>query len=100
MTWSASRRCRAAASARPARRSRSASSLKPRSILHAMWNAEAPPARIIEVLAPGGSERWFEQTATLQPGDRDGFRACCQRHGIEFFLWPPWLRKLQERYGL
>ncbi len=35
--------------------------------------------------APGGSERWFEETAALQPGDTEGFRASCQRHGIDFF---------------
>lgn len=74
--------------------------LKPRGVLHAMWNSEATPARIIEVLTPGGSERWFEETAALQPGDTEGFRACCQRHGIEFFPDSPWLQKLQERYGL
>ena len=65
-----------------------------------MWNSEATPARIIEVLAPGESERWFEETATLQPGDTEGFRASCQRHGIEFFPDFPWLQKLQERYRL
>ena len=59
-----------------------------------------PPARIIEVLTPGGSERWFEKTAALQPGDTEGFRASCQRHGIEFFPDSPWLQKLQERYRL
>ena len=66
-----------------------------------MWNSEATPARIIEVLAPGrGSERWFEESAALQPGDTEGFRASCQRHGIEFFPGSPWLQKLQERYRL
>jgi hypothetical protein len=34
---------------------------------------------------PGGSERWFEETAALQPGDTEGFLASCQLHGIEFF---------------
>jgi hypothetical protein len=83
------------ASARPG-----AWALKPRGVLHAMWNCEAAPARIIEVLTPGGSERWFEETAKLQSGDDEGFRACCLRHGIEFFPGSPWLRMLQERYRL
>ena len=74
--------------------------LKPRDVLHAMWNTQATPARIIEVLTPAGSERWFEETAELQPGDEEGFRASCQRHGIQFHPDSPWLRKLQERYGL
>jgi quercetin dioxygenase-like cupin family protein len=74
--------------------------LKPRNVLHAMWNSEAAPARIIEVLTPGGSEKWFEETAALQPGDTEGFQASCQRHGIEFFPDSPWLQKLQELYRL
>src|SRR5579875_3497395 len=49
--------------------------LKPRNVLHAMWNPRTTPARIIEVLTPAGSERWFEETAELQPGDEEGFRA-------------------------
>ena len=74
--------------------------LKPRNVLHAMWNAQDTPARIIEVLTPGGSERWFEETAALQPDDTEGFRASCQRHGIEFFPDSPWLHKLRETYRL
>jgi len=74
--------------------------LKPRGILHAMWNCEATPARVIEVLTPGGSERWFEETARLQPGDYEAFHASCQRYGIEFFPDSPWLLKLKERYRL
>ncbi len=74
--------------------------LKPRNVLHAMWNTRTTPARIIEVLTPAGSERWFEETAELQPGDEEGFRASCQRHGIQFHPDSPWLRTLKERYGL
>lgn len=74
--------------------------LKPRGVLHAMWNTEATPAHIIEVLTPGGSERWFEEIAALQPGDEEGFRASCRRHGIQFYPDSPWLRELRERYGL
>ena len=58
------------------------------------------PRRIIEVLIPGGSERWFEETAALQSGDAEGFQASCQRHGIEFFPDSPWLQKLRKRYRL
>jgi uncharacterized cupin superfamily protein len=54
--------------------------LKPRDVVHAMWNAEASPARIIEVLTPGGTERWFEETAQFPDS--------------------PWLLELRRRYGL
>src|ERR1700677_4991449 len=30
--------------------------LKPRNVMHAMWNAGSVPARIVEVLTPGGTE--------------------------------------------
>jgi quercetin dioxygenase-like cupin family protein len=74
--------------------------LKPRGVLHAMWNTQPAPARVIEVLTPGGSERWFEEIAGLRPGDEEGFRASCERHGIEFHPDSPWLSELRERYGL
>jgi quercetin dioxygenase-like cupin family protein len=74
--------------------------LKPRGVLHTMWNAQPAPARIIEVLTPGGSERWFEQIAALPPDDEAGFRAACQQHGIEFFPDSPWLARLRDRYGV
>lgn len=74
--------------------------LKPRGVLHAMWNTQPAPARVIEVLTPGGSERWFEEIAGLRPGDEEGFRASCERHGIEFHADSPWLSELRERYGL
>jgi len=74
--------------------------LKPRGVLHAMWNSQATPARIIEVLTPGGSERWFEEIAELRPGDEEGFQASCLRHGIQFYPDSPWLPALRERYGL
>ena len=74
--------------------------LKPRGVLHAMWNAHAAPARIIEVLTPGGSERWFEEIATLPSGDKAAFRDACQRHGIEFFPDSPWAARLRDRFGV
>lgn len=74
--------------------------LKPRGVLHAMWNIQPAPARVIEVLTPGGSERWFEEIAGLRPGDEEGFRASCERDGIEFYPDSPWLSELRERYGL
>jgi quercetin dioxygenase-like cupin family protein len=74
--------------------------LKPRDVLHSMWNAGSEPARIIEVLTPGGTERWFEEIAELPPGDEAGFRDACQRHGIAFFPDSPWTATLRERYGL
>lgn len=43
--------------------------LKPREVPHAMWNATAQPARVIEVLTPAGTEQWFEELAGLADDD-------------------------------
>jgi quercetin dioxygenase-like cupin family protein len=74
--------------------------LKPRGVEHAMWNPTDEPARIIEVLTPGGSERWFEELATLANDDEAGFADACRRHGIEFRLDSPWIPRLKGRFGL
>ncbi|HXP32927.1 MAG TPA: cupin domain-containing protein [Acidimicrobiales bacterium] len=74
--------------------------LKPRSVVHAMWNADTQPARIMEVLTPAGTERWFEEVASLAVGDDDGFGAACQRHGIRFLTDSPWTDVLRARVGL
>lgn len=74
--------------------------LKPRNVQHAMWNAASRPARVVEVLTPGGTEKWFEEVAALAEGDRAGFEKSCHQHGIEFFPDSPWIKELRERYGL
>jgi quercetin dioxygenase-like cupin family protein len=59
--------------------------LKPRNVVHAMWNPGIVPARVVEVLTPGGTERWFEEITALDSNDRDGFERACVEHGIKFF---------------
>lgn len=60
--------------------------LKPRNVVHAMWNAGAAPARVIEVPTPAGTERWFEEIAALAAGDRTGFDAACTGMASTFSL--------------
>lgn len=74
--------------------------LKPRNVQHAMWNAYSEPARIIEVLTPGGTERWFEEITSLADGDAEGFAESCKRHGIEFLPDSPWIPELRRRFAL
>ena len=74
--------------------------LKPRNVQHAMWNAASTPAHIVEVLTPGGSERWFEEVTTIPPGDEARFDEACRRHGLEFFPASPWISELRHRFGL
>ncbi len=74
--------------------------LKPRGVQHAMWNSSGQPARIVEVLTPGGTEAWFEELAGLERGDRDGFERACGRYGIKFLRDSPWTSTLRDRFGL
>jgi quercetin dioxygenase-like cupin family protein len=74
--------------------------LKPRNVVHAMWNSAAVPARVVEILTPGGSERWFEELAALTSGDAAGFEDACKRHGIRFWRDSPWTATLRERFNL
>jgi len=74
--------------------------LKPRSVPHAMWNATREPARIIEVLTPPGSERWFEELAALPNDDNGGFERLCRQYGITFLQDSPWTEQIRERFGV
>lgn len=74
--------------------------LKPRNVVHAMWNSATVPARVVEVLTPGGSEQWFEELAALTPGDAAGFEDACRRHGILFLKDSPWAAELRKRFNL
>jgi quercetin dioxygenase-like cupin family protein len=61
--------------------------VKPRGELHAMWNASATPARMMEIVSPAGFERYFVDMAeaiAAAGGQRD----------------PAMLAALRERYGL
>jgi quercetin dioxygenase-like cupin family protein len=60
--------------------------VKPRSIPHAMWNVTNEPARILEVVVPGGIERYFEQISPV-----------LREHGPE---WTRRYKELADEYGL
>ena len=60
--------------------------VKPRSVPHAMWNLGDQPARVLEVVMPGGLERYFEE---IEPVLRN--------HGPE---WTKRYSELAEAYGL
>ena len=74
--------------------------LKPRDVVHAMWNRGAEGAPIIEVLTPGGTEAWFEEILALPEGDKTGFDAACRRHGLTFHRDSPWTAELRRRFNL
>jgi quercetin dioxygenase-like cupin family protein len=41
--------------------------LKPRGIPHAFWNRTDEPARLLEIISPGGFERYFAELVPLLP---------------------------------
>jgi quercetin dioxygenase-like cupin family protein len=76
--------------------------VKPRGEVHAMWNAGSTPARMIELITPGGFERFFGELTTLTAGgppDPDEVGALAGRYGLPF-AQPDWLPDVIARYGL
>lgn len=74
--------------------------LKPRNIQHSMWNPGKTPATVIEVLTPGGTEKWFEEITSLKKGDTKGFDLACKKYGIKFLPESEWIQKLKKRFNL
>ena len=76
--------------------------VKPRRQVHAMWNAGSVPARMIEVIAPAGFERFFrdfvEITSERAPTP-DEVAALGERYALPFAR-PAWLPDVIARYGL
>lgn len=75
--------------------------LKPRGMPHAFWNASEAPARMLEIISPGGFEDYFRQIAAVLQGCNPDFaRAAeiCEWFGIdmEFQTVPD----LMARHGL
>lgn len=63
---------------------------KPRGVKHAFWNPADRPARLIEIIAPAGLERFFRTVGTLRPvpGTPDEERAIeiTREVGVELHL--------------
>jgi quercetin dioxygenase-like cupin family protein len=75
---------------------------KPRNVPHAMWNVNGEPARILEVVAPGGLERYFELIAPVLmehgPDWTKRYNALAEEYGLT--ILDDWSDELQERYGI
>jgi quercetin dioxygenase-like cupin family protein len=75
---------------------------KPRGELHAMWNAGAAPARMIEIISPAGFEHFFREVAELiaaGPVAAGHGADLAERYGLVFGE-PDWLPEIIARYGL
>jgi quercetin dioxygenase-like cupin family protein len=76
--------------------------VKPRAEVHAMWNAGDVEARMMEVIAPAGFERFFREFVELSgtaglPPDEIGRLAA--KYELPFAR-PAWLPDIVSRYGL
>ncbi|MDX3072797.1 cupin domain-containing protein [Streptomyces sp. MI02-7b] len=76
--------------------------VKPRGQMHAMWNAGHVTGRIIEIIIPGGFERYFRDLAELMAAsttDRSAFTELAAKYGLTYGH-PEWLDDVVRRYGL
>ena len=76
--------------------------LKPRGVPHAFWNAGDTPARLLEVITPGGFEDYFarlgEILATDGPPDLERLAANAAEFGLE--VDPASVPRLAQAHGL
>jgi hypothetical protein len=76
---------------------------KPRGIWHAFWNAGDKPARVLEVIAPGGFEQYFAELAPLLPPARSepdfaGLAQLQAKYGLT--MDPSTIERLSREHGL
>jgi quercetin dioxygenase-like cupin family protein len=79
-----------------------ASLVKPRGTPHAMWNADSTPARVVEILSPGGLEAYFEALPPILAHE-DGagpkeYHELAERYGIT--IQDDWVEDLERTYGV
>lgn len=75
---------------------------KPRGEMHSMWNAGPEPARMIEVITPGGFEHFFRELSELLaagPPPDGAIPEIAARYGL-IFGTPGWFPDVVRRYGL
>ena len=59
---------------------------KPRDQWHTFWNAGDEPCRILEIIAPGGFERFFCELGELEAAGPEQMGELAARYGLEFDL--------------
>jgi mannose-6-phosphate isomerase-like protein (cupin superfamily) len=74
---------------------------KPRGQWHTFWAAGDEPCRILEIIAPAGFERFFQELVAMggvTAGDPDELGRLNERYGLE--MQPETVPELLERFGL
>lgn len=76
--------------------------IKPRSVPHALWNVGDEPARVLEVITPGGLEHYFTEIEPILrehgPEWTRRYREAADAYGLT--ILDDWTDELQERYGI
>ena len=76
--------------------------IKPRTIPHAMWNVGDTPARVLEIVSPGGLESYFEQIAPILrehgPDWTRRYDALAGEFGLT--ILNDWTDELKAKYGI
>ena len=73
--------------------------LKPRGIVHALWNPTDVEAITLEFISPAGFEGFFEEMGRLQEGaSPDTIPEIATRYGLTFH--PELIAELSELYGV
>jgi mannose-6-phosphate isomerase-like protein (cupin superfamily) len=77
--------------------------IKPRNVPHTFWNVGPAPARILEIIAPAGFERFFDELGELaaagNPAEFPGRRAELGARYHQDFV-DGWADELKKVYGL
>jgi len=75
---------------------------KPRGEWHTFWNAADEPARLLEIITPGGFETYFERLSALLAGgdvcDPSALAAIAADHGLEVDVAS--IPRLMQEHGL
>ena len=74
---------------------------KPRDQWHTFWNAGDTPARILEIISPGGFERFFDELGGFVAAggpEPEQFGYLGDKYGIEF--QPETVAEICEKHGL
>jgi quercetin dioxygenase-like cupin family protein len=73
---------------------------KPRGIWHGFWNAGDEPARVLELISPGGFEGYFAELAPLLHPERDfeGMARLQAKYGLEMDFSS--IERLSREHGL
>ena len=74
--------------------------VKPRGTPHAMWNAASVPAKVLEIVSPGGLEGYFEKLAPILTEHRTPpeYYQLAEEYGIA--IQDDWIEDLERTYGV